>query len=46
MEQFKKYLTMKFGDDFSLSLDPGEDIGGFPYGESHIYTQLWMERQW
>ena len=27
---------MKFGDDFKL--DPGEDIGAFPYGHSDVYT--------
>ena len=35
-----KYLTVKFGDDYSLGLDPGADLGAFAYGESHIYTQL------
>ena len=36
----KKYLSVKFGDDFSIGLDPGEDIRWFAYGDSHIYTQL------
>ena len=36
----KRYLSIVFGDDFSLGLDPGEDIGGFKAGDSHIYTQL------
>ena len=36
----KKYLTVKFGDQYSLGLDPGADLGAFAYGESHIYTQL------
>ena len=35
-----KYLTMKFGDEFSLSLDPGGDLGAFPYGQSDIYSKL------
>ena len=35
-----KYLTVKFGDQYSLGLDPGADLGAFAYGESHIYTQL------
>ena len=35
-----KYLTVKFGDDYSLGLDPGADLGAFAYGDSHIYTQL------
>ena len=36
----KRYLSVVFGDDFSIGLDPGEDIGGFKAGDSHIYTQL------
>ena len=36
----KRYLSIVFGDDFSLGLDPGEDLGGFRAGDSHIYTQL------
>ena len=36
----KRYLSVVFGDDFSIGLDPGEDIGGFRSGDSHIYTQL------
>ena len=35
-----KYLTVKFGDKYSLGLDPGADLGAFAYGKSHIYTQL------
>ena len=36
----KRYLSVVFGDQFSLGLDPGEDIGAFKSGKSHIYTQL------
>ena len=36
----KRYLSVVFGDDFSIGLDPGEDIGGFRAGDSHMYTQL------
>ena len=36
----KRYLSVVFGDDFSMRLDPGEDIGGFRAGDSHIYTQV------
>ena len=39
-ENSKRYLSVVFGDDFSIGLDPGEDIGGFRAGDSHIYTQL------
>ncbi len=35
-----KYLTVKFGDNYTLGLDPGADVGAFSYGDSHIYTQL------
>jgi hypothetical protein len=39
-ENSKRYLSVVFGDDFSIGLDPGEDIGGFRAGDSHMYTQL------
>ena len=33
-------MTVKFGDQYSLGLDPGADLGAFAYGNSHIYTKL------
>ena len=35
-----KYLTISFSDQFTLGLDPGSDLGAFPYGESDIYSKL------
>jgi hypothetical protein len=36
----KKYLTIFFADNETSSLDPGSDIGAFPYGDFDVYTQL------
>ena len=38
-ENSKRYLSVVFGDDFSIGLDPGEDIGGFQsWRFSHLHT--------